>query len=45
VIRACERIFNRNTLRGVYYPRVSDHVGLLGVYESAPSVAIRADPL
>jgi endonuclease/exonuclease/phosphatase family metal-dependent hydrolase len=37
LIRACERIFNRNTLGGVYFPRVSDHVGLLGVYQPASS--------
>jgi endonuclease/exonuclease/phosphatase family metal-dependent hydrolase len=32
VVRGCRRIFNRNVLAGIYQPRVSDHVGLLGVY-------------
>jgi endonuclease/exonuclease/phosphatase family metal-dependent hydrolase len=31
-VRACRRIFNRNVLAGIYQPRVSNHVGLLGVY-------------
>jgi endonuclease/exonuclease/phosphatase family metal-dependent hydrolase len=31
-VLGCCRIFNRNIIDGLYLPRVSDHVGLLGLY-------------
>jgi hypothetical protein len=34
-ITGCLRVCNRNVVRGVYLPRVSDHVGLVGTYAFA----------
>jgi endonuclease/exonuclease/phosphatase family metal-dependent hydrolase len=35
--RACRRVFNRNGVGNIYLPRVSDHVGLAGVYDVGAS--------